>query len=110
MTNELNAMPDINSTQIAAGEGGGQDNRLTINPNDFGGFAAEWEDGQTYQILVTVTQNSPGDFEVTDAVDKTGSAEETLPKEPEPGAEPAPQGEALGGAGYSNPAVSKLME
>ena len=69
---------------------GSIDNRLSLDPNnpEWVDTIAKWKDGEAYQITATVTQISPGEFEVTSI------ASESEPSEDEEGAddemEPSP--------------------
>lgn len=45
---------------------GSVDNRLSLDPNnpEWTDLIADWEDGKDYTVNVTITQLSPGEFEV----------------------------------------------
>lgn len=51
-------------------EPGAQDNRLSLDPNDpkFA-FAADWQDGQEYNVNLKVRQISPGELEVIEGTE-----------------------------------------
>lgn len=91
----------------AQAEIGESDNRLSLDPNDSAfDFVKEWEDGRNYTVKLTITQVSPGEYEVLSGEDMTGPAEKV------------PEGRrgAMGvagptkGSGYRNPAIAKLVE
>lgn len=86
-------------------EPGAGDNRLSLSPNDPAfDFVKAWEDGKSYTLTVTVTQVSPGEFEVVSA--KPGpEPEEGIGEESTEGGE----AEATESEGYRNPAIAKLM-
>ena len=71
---------------------GAVDNRLSLDPNDpnWKKTIANWEDGEEYQLTVTVTQLSPGEFEVTGVTSESESPEEESDTEEE--AEPMMKG------------------
>ncbi len=84
-------------------EAGAVENRLSLDPSAFP-FTQDWEDGKSYPATidgnaVTLTQISPGEFEVSEGESKaedTGEVEETET--------PAPKGKS------KNPAVAAMME
>lgn len=103
-------------------ESGASDNRMTINPSDFGGIAQEWEDGKEYDVVVSLRQSAPGEFEVLDMrnsgpAGESGESEEAPMMEGEEGpemptgSEEEPMASAMSAkSSYStNPAVQKLM-
>lgn len=56
---------------------GAVDNRLSLDPNDpnWKNILADWEDGGEYKVRITITQISPGEFEVTGLTAKPASRE-----------------------------------
>lgn len=81
-------------------EPGAVDNRLTLNPSDFPQIS-KWKDGQTYSLDdlgdVTLTQISPGEFEVfaTFEEEEPESEDVETPKKKD---------------SYKNPAVASMAE
>lgn len=90
-------------TDMPPAEAGATDNRLSLNPNAWGDEVKNWEDGKTYTITLTITQDSPGEYTVTD-VKPAGGREEG---EGETGEETTPPDSR--DSGYPNPAVARMM-
>ena len=93
-------------------EPGSTDNRLTLDPSAFGGFAQDWEDGQEYSMTVRVRQVSPGEFEVIDAKGSQADSEESGEPPMQGTEEETPAGENMDAKGrgtYPNPAVARMM-
>jgi len=89
-------------------EAGSSDNRLTLDPSAFGGFAKDWEDGTSYGLSIKVQQTAPGEFIVTDAKEDESPVEDGT----ESGEEGMPAGanaSAKGAGSYPNPAVDRMM-
>lgn len=106
---------DAASTGLASDDAAASDNRLSLDPNDPAWkFTQEWQDGQTYNIKLRVTQTSPGEFTVESGEEAAGD-EEAAPAEDARGAmaeggEPDERSTApSGGDGYRNPAMANLM-
>lgn len=57
------------SSADAGVEPGTVDNRLSLDPSDsrWGKAVDSWEDGEEYEIKITVKQISPGEYEVLSA-------------------------------------------
>lgn len=81
-------LPSLQQRTSDSTDPGAVDNRLSLDPNDarWKDMLAEWEDGQEYTVTLTITQLSPGEFEVSRVSGEGESpAEEATPKEePEP--------------------------
>ncbi len=111
--NRLLLSPAGSADDNTAGGGGVQgrepgsvDNRLSLNPSDpkWADKIDAWEDGQKYTVTLTVTQLSPGEFEVEDVSDakpyEEGAGDEA--------AGPEEAGEVQNSTD-GNPAMKKLM-
>lgn len=111
--NRLLLSPAGSADDNTAGGGGAQgrepgavDNRLSLNPSDpkWKDKIDGWEDGQKYSITVSVTQISPGEFEVDEMPEgkpsEEGAGDETAGAEEEAETTHSPDG---------NPAMKKLM-
>jgi hypothetical protein len=99
-------MPDASPSSRQ--EPGSEDNRLSLNPNDpnWQDTLAAWKDGGEYKVTLTISQISPGEFQVTALESET--PEEDAGETGEEGGANAPAPKAK--SGYSNPAVAALAE
>lgn len=75
---------------------------VQIDPQgQFGDVVKNWQDGQTYDITLSVSQTAPGKFAVLSVEENGADAEEPEP----PAAPPAPVAKKTG-----NPAVDGMMQ
>lgn len=84
---------------------GESENRLSLNPNDerWAEALETWEDGGQYTVTLTISQISPGEFDVIDAdVRESEAAAEKAPKTEKAQADKAVKG-------LTNPAVIALL-
>lgn len=89
-------------------EPGSVENRLSLDPSAFP-FTQDWEDGKDYPGMIdgnkiTLTQISPGEFEVTNDSESESPAEDASAGEEAEPSMPMMKGKS------KNPAVAGLME
>lgn len=93
-------------------EAGATDNRMSLDPNDpqWGPLMESWKDGEEYTLTsVRVRQESPGEFTVLSAqVGGEGETEEPEPERTGSMGMAADEG-MMGGGGYRNPAVARML-
>lgn len=110
--NRILLAPDANDNTAGGGSGtpgrepGSIDNRLSLNPSDdkWADKIDSWADGEKYTVTATVTQISPGEFQVEDVTDAKPYEEGAI-DDADAGAE---DGEAMNSTD-GNPAMKKLM-
>jgi len=106
-------MESTNSPYTPGDEGGAEDNRLSLNPNDpkWKDMVAAWEDGQEYDVSGRIRQISPGEYEVVTmkAAEGAQADEETPAEDATAGEEAEPSPGEVETMGNMSPAAAAVM-